>query len=80
MLDAPPMAEPAEVTVIPKRIGGILALFLPAEVVKRKGIREGVPVRIAISQEGKSKALGALKRKGRHRPFDRHSEGFWPDE
>ena len=73
-------AAAAEVTVVPKRIGGSVALFLPAEVVKRSGIREGVPVRIAISKDGRSEALGALKRKGRHKPFDRHAEGFWPDE
>ena len=74
------MAGRTEVTVVPKRIGGSLALFLPAAVVKREAIREGVPLRIDIRPGGKSEVLGALKRKGGHRPFDRHEEGLWPDE
>lgn len=73
------MAQQSDVTVIPKRIGGSMALFLPADVVKRRRIREGVPVKVTISSDTRAKALGVLKRRGRHRPFDRHAEGFWPD-
>jgi hypothetical protein len=73
------MAQPAEVTVVPKRIGGSIVLFLPAEVVRKRRIREGVPVRVTIGPEARAKALGALKRRRRHRQFDRHEEGFWDD-
>ena len=73
------MAQQSEVTVIPKKIGGSMALFLPAEVVKRRRIKEGIPVRVTISADKKTKVLGVLKKRGRHRPFDRHAEGFWPD-
>jgi hypothetical protein len=68
----------AEVTVIPKRIGGSVAVFLPAEVVRREGIREGVPVRLTVGRPGKPRVLGLLKGKLPYEPFDRHKEGFWP--
>jgi antitoxin component of MazEF toxin-antitoxin module len=73
------MAQQSEVTVIPKRIGGSMAIFLPAEVVRRRRIKEGVPVRVTISADKKTRVLGALKRRTRHRRFDRHAEGFWPE-
>jgi len=74
------MSGEAEITVVPKKIGGSIALFLPSEVVRRRRIREGIPVRISIGPERRAHALGALRRRGRHREFDRHSEGFWPDD
>jgi antitoxin component of MazEF toxin-antitoxin module len=73
------MAQQSEVTVIPKRIGGSMALFLPAEVVRMRKIKEGVPVRVTISADKKTKVLGILRRRTRHRPYNRHEEGFWPD-
>ena len=73
------MAAQSEVTVIPKRIGGSMAIFLPADVVKRRKIKEGVPVRVTISADKKTKVLGVLKRRKRHGAFDRHAEGFWPE-
>ena len=68
----------AEVIVIPKRIGGSVAVFVPAEVVRREGIREGVPVRISVERRGKPRVLGLLKGKLPYEPFDRHKEGLWP--
>jgi antitoxin component of MazEF toxin-antitoxin module len=72
------MTGQSEVTVIPKRIGGSMALFLPAEVVRRRKIKEGVPVRVTISADKKTKVLGVLRRRARHLPYNRHEEGFWP--
>jgi len=69
----------AEVTVVPKRIGGSLAVFLPAEFVRREGIREGQPLRIAVKGKGKHPALGLLRHIP-YEPFDRHKEELWPDE
>jgi antitoxin component of MazEF toxin-antitoxin module len=69
-----------EVVVVPKRIGGSIALFLPAEVVQREGIREGVPVQVKVSR-AETRIFGLLKREGeKHEPFDRHKEGLWPDD
>ncbi|MBM4250130.1 MAG: hypothetical protein FJ149_12055 [Euryarchaeota archaeon] len=74
------MARNIAVTVIPRKIGGSITLFLPASVVKRHRIREGVPVRVAINPpRRRARVLGVLKRGRRHVPFDRHAEGFWPD-
>jgi len=70
----------AEVTAVPKRIGGSLAVFLPADVVRREGIREGVPIRIVIAEKQRPKVLGLLKGKVPYEPFDRHKEERWPDE
>lgn len=70
----------AEVTVVPKRIGGSLAVFLPADVVRREGIREGMPIRIVIAGKQRPKVLGLLKDKVPYEPFDRHKEELWPDE
>ena len=67
-----------EVTVVPKRIGGSVAVFLPADAVRREGIREGVPVRITVERRGKPRALGLLKGEIPYEPFDRHKEGLWP--
>lgn len=69
----------AEVTVVPKRIGGSLAFFVPADVARREGIREGVPVRVTIEKKGRPKALGLLKGRVPYEPFERRKEGFWPD-
>jgi len=69
-----------EVTVVPKRIGGSLAFFLPAELVRREGIEEGVPVRVAVVNRPRPRVRGLLKGKVRYEPFDRHAEELWPDE
>lgn len=74
------MSATDEVTVVPKRIGGSLAIFLPAEVVRREDLRPGVPVRIVIQRPDRSAALGLLKGKGKFTPFDRHQEGLWPED
>lgn len=75
----PPRKREAEVTVVPKRIGGSLAVFLPAEFVKREGIQEGQAIRLALKGKGKPPVLGILKHIP-YEPFDRHAEGFWSDE
>ena len=69
-----------EVTVVPKRIGGSLAVFLPADFVRRLGINEGQPIRIVVRAKGRHPALGILKGLVPDEPFDRHAEGFEPDE
>lgn len=68
---SPESRRDPEVTVVPKRIGGSLAVFLPAEFVRREGIREGQPVRIAVREKGRHPALGLLKHIP-YEPFDRH--------
>ncbi|HEV8360883.1 MAG TPA: AbrB/MazE/SpoVT family DNA-binding domain-containing protein [Candidatus Thermoplasmatota archaeon] len=70
----------AELTVVPKRIGGSLAVFLPAEVVQREGIVEGRPVRIRVQRDLRPSPLGLLKGKVGYEAFDRRKEGFWPAE
>lgn len=74
------MTAPNEVTVVPKRIGGSLAIFLPAEIVRREDIHDGVPVRILIRRTSRTAAFGLLRGKGKYTPFDRHKEGLWPEE
>jgi hypothetical protein len=69
-----------EVTVVPKRIGGSLAVFLPADFVRRLGLYAGQPIRIAVRAKGRHPALGILKGLVPDEPFDRHAEGFEPDE
>lgn len=70
----------AEVTVVPKRIGGGLAVFLPADFVRREGINAGQPIRIVVKAKGRHPALGILKGLVPDEPFDRHAEGFERDE
>ena len=77
---APEPRPDDEVTVVPKRIGGSLAVFLPADFVRRAGISEGQQIRIAIRGKGRHPALGILKGLVPDEPFDRHAEGFEPDE
>ena len=67
-----------EVEVVPKRIGGSLAVFLPADFVRREGIREGQPVRLLLKEKGRHPALGLLKHIP-YEPFDRH-EGEAEDD
>ncbi len=73
------MARPDEVMVVPKRIGGSLAIFLPAEVVRREDLHAGVPFRISIKRPERTAVFGLLKGKVKYTPFDRHKEGLWPD-
>ncbi len=73
-------AAAVEVTVVPKRIGGSLAVFLPAEFVRREGIREGQAIWISVKRKGRPQALGILKGLVPDEPFDRHAEGFWRDD
>ena len=61
----------ADVMVVPKRIGGSLAVFLPADFCRREGIREGQPIRIAFKERGRHPALGILKHIP-YEPFNRH--------
>ena len=74
------MSSPDELTVVPKRIGGSVAIFLPADVVRREDIRPGVPMRIVIHRPSRTAALGLLKGKVKDEPFNRHKEGLWPDD
>jgi hypothetical protein len=67
----------AEILVVPKRIGGSLAVFIPADLVREEGIEPGVPVRITVKRR-KVRVLGYLKGRVPYEPFDRHKEGFWP--
>lgn len=76
-LHAAPMVE---LTVVPKKIGGSIAVFLPAEVAKREGIEEGVPVRIIVEKQDRTAVVGFLKGKLPYEPFDRHKEGLWPEK
>lgn len=69
----------AELTLTPKRIGGSVHVIIPADVARREGIREGVPVRITI-EKVKPNALGLLKDVIHGQHFDRHAEGLYPDE
>lgn len=69
-----------EVKVVPKRIGGSVAVFLPAEFVRREGIREGQAIWIAVKRKGRPPVLGILKGVVPYEAFDRHTEGFEPDE
>jgi len=83
MDEAKPMARKTSevaVTVVPKRIGGSLAVFLPAEFVRREGIREGQAIQVVVRAKGKPSVLGILKGRVPYEPFDRHAEGFEPDE
>lgn len=69
----------AELTLVPKRIGGSVHVIIPADVARREGIQEGVPVRITITRD-KPKALGLLKDLFHGEHFNRHEEGLYPDE
>jgi len=70
----------AEVEVVPKRIGGSLAVFLPADFVRREGVREGQAIWISVRRKGKPAILGLIKGRVPYEPFDRHAEGFERDE
>jgi hypothetical protein len=69
----------AEVMVVPKRIGGSLAVFLPADFCRREGIREGQPIRIVFKERGRHPALGILKHVP-YEPFNRHELESESDE
>lgn len=72
-------ATEAEVTVVPKRIGGSLAVFLPADFVRREGIREGQSIRVVVRAKGRHPALGLLKHIP-YEPFNRHELESKSDE
>jgi antitoxin component of MazEF toxin-antitoxin module len=74
------MPPQPDFTAVPKRIGGSLAMFIPARVARRRKIREGDPVKVSVEPALAVPALGALKRRKRHKAFDRHEEGFWPED
>ena len=76
----PPQESMAEVKVVPKRIGGSVAVFLPADFVRREGIHEGQAIWITVKRKGRPPVLGILKGVVPYEPFDRHAEGFEPDE
>ena len=69
-----------ELVAVPKRIGGSLAVFLPAEVVRRERIREGVPIRVVVERRAKPQVLGLLKGVVPYEPFSRRKERWYPDE
>lgn len=69
----------AELTLTPKRIGGSVHVIIPADVARREGIQEGVPIRIII-EKAKPRALGLLKDVLHGEHFDRHKDGLYPDE
>lgn len=70
----------ADLTVVPKRIGGSLAVFIPADVARAEGIEEGKPVHLTVRPVPKrAEIFGLLK--GRLGPYrSRAEEGDWPDE
>jgi len=74
------MPRQPDFTAVPKRIGGSLAMFIPARVARKRKLREGVPVSVSVEPAQAISALGALKQRKRHKAFDRHEEGFWPEE
>lgn len=69
----------AELTLTPKRIGGSVHVIIPADVARREGIREGVPVRVTI-EKIKPRALGLLKDIFHGEHFDRTEEGLYPED
>ncbi|MHB8585990.1 MAG: AbrB/MazE/SpoVT family DNA-binding domain-containing protein [Thermoplasmatota archaeon] len=69
----------AELTLTPKRIGGSVHVIIPADIARREGIREGVPVRITI-EKSRPKALGLLKDVLHGQHFDRAEEALYPTD
>lgn len=69
----------ADLTLTPKRIGGSIHVIIPADIARREGIAEGVPVRISINRE-KPKALGLLRDLFHGQHFSRRDEGLYPTE
>jgi len=65
-----------ELTLTPKHVGSSLHVIIPADVARREGIREGVPVRITI-EKATPKALGLLKDAVRGEHFHRNTEGLY---
>ena len=74
------MPRQPDFTAIPRRIGGSLAMFIPARVAKKQKLREGVPVQVSVAPAQAVSALGALRQRKRHEAFNRHKEGFWPED
>lgn len=50
----------AELVALPKKVGGSLAIFLPAEVVRQEGLEEGKPVFVTVRPTRLGKATDAL--------------------
>lgn len=72
-----PASSVAELTVVPKRVGGSICVFIPADVAREEGIQEGKPIRVTVR---------AVRRRaevvGKHRGiggFQRSKEGLWGD-
>lgn len=74
------MSDSGVLTVVPKKIGGSLAIFIPADAVREGDLKPGIPVRITIHRPSRAAVLGLLKGKIKYTPFDRHAEGDWPDD
>lgn len=67
-----------ELVVTPKRIGGSLAIFIPADVARQEGIQEGRPVQVTLKIPDRSKVFGLLK--GKLGPYrSRAEEGLYRD-
>lgn len=67
----------ADLTVVPKRIGGSLAVFIPAEVARAEGIEEGKPVKLTVRPlRSRADVLGKHRGIG---SFHRAREGLWDD-
>lgn len=68
----------AELTAVPKRIGGSIAVFIPADIAKAEGIQEGKPVHITVRAiHRRAEVFGRLR--GLNARFQRRREGDWPD-
>jgi hypothetical protein len=69
----------AEVTATAKNIGGSIAVFIPAEVVRREGIEAGKPVRVTVrAVRPRGEAFGRLR--GLVGPYRSRAEGdVWGD-
>ena len=74
------MSDSGELTVVPKKIGGSLAIFIPAEAVREGDLKPGIPIRITIHRPSRTAVFGMLTGKAKFGPFNRHEEGFWPDD
>ena len=74
------MSDSGELTVVPKKIGGSLAIFIPADAARDQDLKPGIPIRITIHRPSRTAVLGFLKGKIKYTPFDRHVEGDYPDD
>lgn len=61
-----------------RRVGNVLALFIPADATRKGHLQEGQVVDADIETEP-GDLFGFLKGKVPYRPFRRSEEGLWRD-